>query len=464
MGRATCSARYEFNQLVRENDTQKDKTTTYEYVNGNIKYIHEYDYTTGTLPSTPLKTTEFYYNNSNWSDVLTGVSQYSYGSSNVSTYGLRNNTTSSIEEYARSILGDDLGDYEIVDFGSKALLNPQSESSGVSTQSLPSSAQLDFSYSVTSDEIGNITNIDGIQIEWNGRRVERVQKGNDVITYEYNMDGQRVSKTVNGVKTEYFYNGDILAGQKTGNDEVVFMYDNNGDIFGFNYNGEEYYYVKNAQNDVILILNGDRTAAVVYQYDAWGNITGALDLSTDRISNINPLLYRSYYYDIEMGVYYLNSRYYAPVICRFISGDSVVADAGGDMLGYNLFAYCQNNPVNMSDADGNWPKWATKLAIGAAIVATVAVVAAITVATAGAGTAIAAVAIGAAKGAAIGYAAGAIIGAGVGYAKTGTIEGALDGAGTGSIVGAVVGAAVGGAGGKISHVAKSKGFKIQKIG
>lgn len=339
------------NQLVRANDDQQHKTFTYEYVNGNIKYVHEYAYTTGTLPATPLKTTEYHYDDEVWSDVLTGVSQYSYNTSNVSTYGLRNNSSSSIEEYARSILGDDLGDYEIVDFGSKALLSPQSESSGVSTYSLPRSTNLDYTYSVESDEIGNITNIDGIEIEWNGRRAVGVQKGNNTITYEYNIDGQRVSKTVNGVKTEYFYNGDILAGQKTGNDTVIFMYDNNGDIFGFNYNGEEYYYVKNAQNDVVLILNGDRTAAVIYMYDAWGNITGALDLSVDRISNINPITYRSYYYDIEMGVYYLNSRYYAPLICRFMSADSLVDNRG--MVTQNLFQYCANNPVMYSDTSGH---------------------------------------------------------------------------------------------------------------
>ena len=26
-------------------------------------------------------------------------------------------------------------------------------------------------------------------------------------------------------------------------------------------------------------------------------------------------------------------------------------------MGYNMFAYCMNNPVNMSDSTGNWPRW-----------------------------------------------------------------------------------------------------------
>lgn len=350
----------DLNQLVRENNHDQNKTFTYEYVNGNIKYIHEYAYTTGTLPSNPIKTTEYHYEDSTWSDVLTGVSQYRYTASNTSTYGLRNNSSSTFEEYVRSILGDDLGDYEIVDLGSRALLNLEPENSDASTYSLPGNANLRYNYSVESDAIGNITYIDGIEIEWDGRRAVAVQKGDNTITYEYNIDGQRTKKTVNGVTTEYFYNGDILAGQKTGNDTIIFMYDNNGDIFGFEYNGTPYYYVKNAQNDVVMVLNCNDRTAVVYQYDAWGNITDVYDSTTQRVSNINPITYRSYYYDIEMGVYYLNSRYYVPIICRFLSADSVISGTGESAHGYNLFAYCFNNPVNYSDANGNWPEWVEK--------------------------------------------------------------------------------------------------------
>ena len=358
----------DLNQLVRENNHDQNKTFTYEYVNGNIKYRHEYAYTTGELPSTPTITTEYHYEDSTWSDVLTGVSQYRYTASNTSTYGLRNNSSSSFEEYVRSILGDDLGDYEIVDLGSRALLNLEPENSNASTYSLPGNTSLRFSYSVESDAIGNITYIDGIEIEWDGRRAVAVQKGDNTITYEYNIDGQRTKKTVNGVTTEYFYNGDILAGQKTGNDTIIFMYDNNGDIFGFEYNGTPYYYVKNAQNDVVMVLNCNDRTAVVYQYDAWGNITDVYDSTTQRVSNINPITYRSYYYDIEMGVYYLNSRYYVPIICRFISGDSVT-DGGAGIIGANLFVYAANNPVTNADPSGHFVVSAviSKVVLGAAI-------------------------------------------------------------------------------------------------
>ena len=71
------------------------------------------------------------------------------------------------------------------------------------------------------------------------------------------------------------------------------------------------------------------------------------------IANINPIRYRSYYYDTETGWYYLQSRYYDPAVGRFISPDDPsLLGANGDLLSYNLYAYCSNNPVNYSDPSG----------------------------------------------------------------------------------------------------------------
>ncbi|MBC8533612.1 hypothetical protein IAG03_06245 [Clostridiales bacterium NSJ-40] len=53
-----------------------------------------------------------------------------------------------------------------------------------------------------------------------------------------------------------------------------------------------------------------------------------------------------------------------------------MAGANERIQGLNLFAYCFNNPANLSDEDGNWPSWAKKLVTAVAIAAAVAVVAA----------------------------------------------------------------------------------------
>ena len=96
---------------------------------------------------------------------------------------------------------------------------------------------------------------------------------------------------------------------------------------------------------------------VAYTYDAWGNVLSVTGPLADTLGYWNPCRYRGYVYDKETGLYYCNSRYYNPEIGRFINADSVLAGVGGSIQGYNMFAYCFNNPVNMADYSGNWPQW-----------------------------------------------------------------------------------------------------------
>ena len=96
-------------------------------------------------------------------------------------------------------------------------------------------------------------------------------------------------------------------------------------------------------------------------YDAWGSYSvhgadGKKATDPTFIGHINPLRYRGYYYDTETGFYYVSSRYYDPEIGRWINADNAITGVGGDIRGYNLFAYCMNDPVNMSDHTGHWPQ------------------------------------------------------------------------------------------------------------
>ena len=142
-----------------------------------------------------------------------------------------------------------------------------------------------------------------------------------------------------------------------GSNVLIFTYGINGPPASVKYNGTDYYYVTNAQGDVVSILNSSGTAVVTYNYDAWGNLLSTTGTMASTLGAHNPLRYRGYVYDEETGLYYLQSRYYNPTICRFISADSVIAGVGGNAIGYNVFAYCFNNPVNMTDQAGSWPSW-----------------------------------------------------------------------------------------------------------
>ncbi len=321
------------------------------------------------------------------------------------------------------------------------------------------------------DEIGNPLT-DGTWIyDWqHGRQLASMTDGDTTWSYTYNADGMRTSRTDGTTTYSYIYNGSQLSLMTVGNDTLKFTYDASGTPLTVNYNGELYYYITNIQGDVVTIINTSRAQVVNYTYDAWGNELSTTGSMADTLGQLNPLTYRGYVYDTETGFYLTGTRYYDPEIGRFINADNQVSGVGGEILGYNMFAYCMNNPVNMDDPTGNWPKWATKLVVAVAVVAVVAVAAVVTVATAGAGTAIAAVAVGAAKGAAIGFAVGAATGAAGGAIShristgswSGAGEAALNGMANGALSGAISGAITGGITGGLSYnsgaTSAGKGF------
>jgi RHS repeat-associated protein len=65
----------------------------------------------------------------------------------------------------------------------------------------------------------------------------------------------------------------------------------------------------------------------------------------------NQLTYRGYFYDFETGLYYLQSRYYAPNWGRFINADKHF-DTGDGILGTNMYIYCLDNPIKYTDPNG----------------------------------------------------------------------------------------------------------------
>ena len=236
---------------------------------------------------------------------------------------------------------------------------------------------------ITYDEIGNPLSYRGYTLTWqNGRQLATLSGNGVTASYTYDVDGLRTSKTVNGVKHEYYYVGNTLQYEKFGTTELWFFYDADGNPSGVRYkNGStttDYYFVCNWRGDVIRIYDGAGTVVANYNYDAWGNVisvtdaNGAAITDSTHIANVNPLRYRGYYYDFESGLYYLRSRYYDPEIGRLINADNMII-TGSDLTGLNLFAYCGNNPVNRVDPSGQF--WISTIIKAALVV--VAVVAAV---------------------------------------------------------------------------------------
>ena len=109
------------------------------------------------------------------------------------------------------------------------------------------------------------------------------------------------------------------------------------------------------QGDVIAIVDKDAQTVARYSYDAWGVPEVKLDSSDCQIATINPFRYRGYYYDEEIELYYLQSRYYDANVGRFINADTTKAiDSTENHISTNIFQYFENAVVGNKDTAGKW--------------------------------------------------------------------------------------------------------------
>ena len=192
---------------------------------------------------------------------------------------------------------------------------------------------------------------------WQGRQLTKAVK-DKTVTFTYDSEGIRTSKTVGSTTTKYLLNGTQILAQTTNGKTLCFFYDQQGNRVAMaDGSNKFYYYIYDLQGDVIALADASTgKLAATYTYDAWGKIVkingqNPEDVASTNIANINPFRYRGYYYDVETGLYYLQTRYYDPDTGRFINADGQLNEG---VLGYNMFAYCENNPVMRSDEDGEF--------------------------------------------------------------------------------------------------------------
>ena len=212
--------------------------------------------------------------------------------------------------------------------------------------------------SITYDKNGNpLTYRDDMIFEWeNGRILKNINTSDKAIQMSYDSNGMRTQKSVDGVKTNYYYDSsNNLFALTQGNDTLFFYYDNSGEVMSVSCNGTMYYYIKDLQGDITEIVDKDGKAVAEYAYDAWGNMLTENN-GTLTVGKLNPFRYRSYVYDEETGLYYLQSRYYDPLTGRFLNADVYCDTESGTPLSTNMFAYCENNAINNVDYSGNSPK------------------------------------------------------------------------------------------------------------
>ncbi|MBE6563267.1 MAG: DNRLRE domain-containing protein [Ruminococcaceae bacterium] len=216
------------------------------------------------------------------------------------------------------------------------------------------------------DAIGNPTTyIGGSTLTWtDGRRLASFENSDYSLSFTYDMDGIRQTKVIDDDLTvEYFTSGStILREERSDGKTLYFYYDDLGNLAALEYNNTMYYYVRNILGEILGLANSSGSYVAKYSYTAYGGVLAITDGNgndvsgnADHIANVNPYRYKGYYYDIETEFYYLNSRYYNPMTARFINADGYVSTGQG-FTGFNMFAYCGNNPVMFVDPSGNAPR------------------------------------------------------------------------------------------------------------
>ena len=375
------------------------------------------------------------------------------------------------------------------------------DNKGYLTKSVEGDTTKTYAY----DNLGNIVNKDGVTLTYDGLLLRRYgstlinyqgmypinEVVNGVVTKTYDWFGSKLSSIVSDktyefsynarglrerklVKTstrseqeiDYFYdlNGRLIVetryqytstGLKVKMCDIIYMYDATGLLYGFRYNNVDYYYDRDVLGNINHIILANGQVVATYKYDAYGShhvysSSGQLNTNASFIGNINPFRYKGYYYDVETQLFWVSSRYYSPELCRWISPDSIEYLDPESINGLNLYAYCNNDPVNKYDPTGHSAESIWKIVGSVAIIAALGV---LTIVSAGATSGLLAVAAPIISGAFWGATAGAITGGITGalnaYSSGGSI---LDGVADGMFSGTLSGAATGAISGAFSYL------------
>ena len=309
-------------RLVRENNQELNKTYTYEYdVAGNVKNRKIYAYTTGTLPSSASASAMMSYSTTHPDRLV------SYNG-NAITY-----------DQQGCPLSYDGKTYTWTNGKLTKIAFSTNSTSKAITPILPvlSSERWDYTYNGN----GQRTKKKYTYIPPSSGAVVVDYISSETVNYTYDHSGRLMHEQTTRV---------FKAGNTT-NKSITYLYDCNT-VVGMILNGVKYFFQRNIQGDVVGVYNSAGTKVVTFKYDAFGRCTVSGDTSLAQWCRIR---YRGYYYDTETGLYWVQTRYYNPDWCRWISPDNVSYLDPETPHGLNLYLYCGNDPINLCDPSGHIP-------------------------------------------------------------------------------------------------------------
>jgi len=220
------------------------------------------------------------------------------------------------------------------------ILNTIQETKGTDTK------EISYEYDAT----GNIIKDDKHTYSYDGRN--RLTAIDNNVTYQYNYDNKRVSKTVNGVKTYFIYDGYKLIGEYELNinderrQEMVYL--NSTPIATVTSTGTYRIYADHLDTSRRVATN-DEEAKVLWEWESkpFGESLANEDVDGDNKKFTLNLRFPGQYFDAETGTHYNINRDYNPVTGRYVQSDPIGFDGG-----LNSYAYVGGKPINLVDLFG----------------------------------------------------------------------------------------------------------------
>lgn len=168
------------------------------------------------------------------------------------------------------------------------------------------------------------------------------------VSFTYDAEGFRTSKTVNGEKTVFVWDGDQLVMELSESGKVQKRYIRGNDLVYADKgtDTEKQYYVTDPHGNVVQLTDESGAVIKTYEYDSFGN-----EVNPDR-KDENPFRYCGEYYDKETEEIYLRARYYQPNVGRFLTRDSYTGESD-EPLSLHLYTYCENDGINSVDPSGH---------------------------------------------------------------------------------------------------------------
>ena len=109
--------------------------------------------------------------------------------------------------------------------------------------------------------------------------------------------------------------------------------------------GVQTYYLNDGLGSTTDLTDGGGDPTAGYSYDVFGatrSVTGSASTA---------FLFTGEQRDDDTSFYYLRARYYDPETGRFLSRDPFSGSVGAPQS-QNLYAYAENNPINLIDPEG----------------------------------------------------------------------------------------------------------------